>query len=212
MEAQSPIPGRAAFATLWEYLGARHEPGEALVRLYERHHGPRRKSHDWLHVVELLGKISQLAPKFNDPLLAQMAALYHAVFYEPLLDDNHARSAGIAALWLIEAKVPRPTIERISGLIRASALDARPTTADEALFHDAEWAVLGADEAVLAAYIRACAEDLQAELYPQQFEGWLLEFAERIARLPRIFHSDHFAWLERQARLNFQDPIRLLAP
>ena len=86
------------------------------------------------------------------------------------------------------------------------------TTADEALFHDAEWAVLGADEAIFAAYVRKCAEDLQADNYPMQFEGWLLEFADRISDMPRIFHSDHFAWLERQARINLRDPIRFLAP
>lgn len=211
MKMQTPIPGMGVFATLWSAIEAKAEPEEAFSRLYQRYLTPRRRSQDLVHVFDLFGVVSRLGPKFKDPLLAQMAVFYHAVFYEPVLDDNHARSAGTTALWLQEAEVPRPTVETISGLIRASELDAKVVTADQALFHDAEWAVLGAHEAMFATYVRACAEDLQAELYPQQFEGWLLNFAERIARMSKIFHSEHFAPLEAQARANFQDPIRFLS-
>lgn len=167
--------------------------------LCARYSEPHRHYHTLTHLDALFG---QLAPhRLSHPSAVHFAAWYHDVIYDTAKSDNEERSAAYAADAL--GAMGFADIARVEHMILATKNHtAPPADADEALFLDADFSILGAPPARYAAYVA----EVRAEY------GWLPEEAWRAGRMafltktaaaPRLFHTDDFETrLGAQARAN----------
>lgn len=175
---------------------------------------PPRAYHHFGHVRDVLAHYRSVAdgPGWHRPNEVWCATLYHDAVYVPGRKDNEAASARLAgthfAHWPPAVDLD---VARVTTLILATARHGgwrRGDFADDAdgedvrRFLDCDMAILGAPEAVFAAYDRAIAEEYRTVprwLYRRKRRA----FFRALLATERIFLSDFFHdRLEAKARRN----------
>jgi len=142
--------------------------------LCKRYGEPHRHYHTLRHLEDLFAKLDAHISMLRNARAVSFAAWYHDVVYDTTRSDNEERSAALAADALGMLDYPE------------SAADA-----DEALFLDADFSILGAPESRYAAYT----EEVRAEYGWLPDEAWRagrLTFLAKAAEAKRLFHTDAF--------------------
>ncbi|CAA6821030.1 MAG: Unknown protein [uncultured Sulfurovum sp.] len=102
------------------------------------------KSHNnqdrYYHTLTHLAYIYNVLPKPNKVM--EFAIFYHDIIYNPLSNDNEMQSAILCSKRLKLLKVPNKTIDAIHQLIIETKTH-EPTSEQNALFLDADLAILG---------------------------------------------------------------------
>jgi predicted metal-dependent HD superfamily phosphohydrolase len=177
---------------------------------------PPRAYHSFSHIEEVLEQMASVTG-WSDPIAVALAILFHDVIYEAGKPDNEARSADLAAAWMVE-HLPEhcAKIERVRALIMLTArhgrIEAAEVDPDAALFLDCDMAILGSAPERFAQYERAIAEEfcaIPADLYRVGRARFLRAVLARSA----IYLSAHFkATHEATARANMQRALAELEP
>jgi predicted metal-dependent HD superfamily phosphohydrolase len=165
--------------------------------LCARYSEPNRHYHTLVHLEALFAALDPFT--LTDPRSVHLAAWYHDAIYDTARADNEERSAALAH----EALAGLIDSARVEHMILATkSHTVPPADADEALFLDADFSILGAPAPRYAAY----AAEVRAEYGWLTDEGWRagrLAFLTKAAATPRLFHTDDFETrLGAQARTN----------
>ena len=160
--------------------------GAALIAAYA---APHRRYHGLAHVAFLLDEIDRRQALARDPALLRFAAWFHDAIYDPLASDNEARSANWARRDLVAHGMDSGAAAAIAALIgKTKSHHAGAATPDEALFLDMDFAILGADREVYAAY----ADNIRAEyaaVAPDAFRAGRASFLKGVLAQDRMFRT-----------------------
>lgn len=157
--------------------------GEALIAAYA---APQRRYHGLGHVAFLLDEIERRAPLLDDVVTVGFAAWYHDVVYDALARDNEERSAD----WARRDLAGLDCAERVAALIlKTKSHHAGAASADEALFLDMDFAILGARRDVYARYAEAIREEyIMAPA--DRFRAGRAAFLKGVLAQSRMFRTD----------------------
>lgn len=148
----------------------------ALEALLAHLREPHRRYHTAVHVMWVLRHVEALlrqpsTPAVADPPALRWAALYHDAIYVPTTTDNEARSAVLAVADAADIGWSADRCAMVHRLIMATAHTLPgegQVDAATAVLLDADLAILGADPADYAAYVRG----VRAEYSHVDDEGW----------------------------------------
>lgn len=151
-------PDPAPWERAWRELGLTPPPGllEELAKLWQE---PWRAYHTVEHLENGLGLMGEYRHLAAKPAELAMAFYFHDAVYDPLLHDNEARSAALAAGTLAQAGAPRELAVRIGELVMATQHVAEPPDDDAALLVDVDLAILGAGREDYDRYEKAVREE-----------------------------------------------------
>ena len=159
-------------------------------QLVTRYSTPDRAYHNLEHLAEMFLVVACLEPWIVDPDAVYLAVWFHDAIYDTRATDNEERSAQLVEEFLTPLKVPRLRIDRVAGLVRATAhltSTDPPADSDTAALLDADLAILGAAPERYARY----AHDIRLEYhwvpeadYRRDRSAVLRAFLAR----PRIFY------------------------
>jgi predicted metal-dependent HD superfamily phosphohydrolase len=177
---------------------------QVFEQLVARYSTPDRAYHNLEHLAEMFDVLDCLVPWIDDPDAVHLAVWFHDAVYDTRAPDNEERSAQLVGELLTPLKVSRPRIDRVAGLVRATAhltSPGPPADSDTAALLDADLDILSAMPERYARYAR----DIRLEY------NWVPEADYRRGRAavlqaflarPRIFHHacTHEACEERARR------------
>jgi predicted metal-dependent HD superfamily phosphohydrolase len=187
-----------------------YPPFDALVAAYT---APERHYHNLEHLSEMFRVVERLAALVEDPGALALAIWFHDAVYDSRAKDNERRSGELAVDLLGPIGVPASTIERIVGMIWATAHTAGAAPAavrDTQVLLDADLAILGASEERYARY----AEDIRKEYawVPEaDYRTGRAAVLERFLAAPRIYYTQViFEEGEQRARANLRAELTRL--
>lgn len=184
-------------------------PAEVMRDLVQRYAEPHRAYHTAEHISDVLGWFDWAAERtsWRDPVDVYIAILFHDAIYDPLSQDNEARSAALA----------RDTISaspRTQDLIRLTASHAQlaPVSVendeDAARFLDCDLAILAASPDRFDSYDAGIAHEYRAVPADLFWQG-RSKFLRGVLSRPRIFFSELFhTELDARARDNLSRVLR----
>ncbi|MCB0980316.1 MAG: hypothetical protein H6513_00670 [Acidimicrobiaceae bacterium] len=191
----------------------------ALEALLAHLREPHRRYHTAVHVMWVLRHVeatlrAPTTPTVVDPDALRWAALYHDAIYLPERSDNEARSAALAVAAAADIGWPADRRDTVHRLILATATHTLPgdgqVDAATAVLLDADLAILGAEPAEYAAYVRG----VRQEYAHVDDAGWR---AGRAAVLrgflaqPVLYRTAHMrAEREHRARANLAAELAVL--
>lgn len=210
MLATHGLPPPSRWRALWKALGATGD--DALYHeLVARYNEPHRHYHTTRHLDEIFALLPSVEPLASHAAEVEVALLFHDAIYQPLRDDNEARSAEWASAALAEGGAAREVTARVSDLIMATRHDVRPAEGDEEIVVDLDLAILGAPPERFDEYeheVRAEYASVPVLLFRRGRRTILESFLAR----PRIYHTPPFYRArERQARENLERSIGKLS-
>lgn len=172
---------------------------------------PHRAYHTLAHLEFLFARLDAHAQDAREPLRLAFAAWYHDIVYDPLATDNEERSARLAATDLTAIGLDADLTVRIASLIRATAAhQSGGDDDDDALFLDADFAILGAAPADYAAYVAGVRREYGAFDDAAWRAGRSAFLANALGR-PRVFLTDRFETADGgQARRNMAGELSSL--
>jgi predicted metal-dependent HD superfamily phosphohydrolase len=179
----------ARWQTLAAAAGLRRSDdlGVALVAAYAE---PHRRYHGLAHITFLLDEIDRRECYVADVSLLRLAAWFHDAIYDPLAKDNEERSAAWARRELVLRGTPHSRAEAVAALIvKTKSHHAGEASPDEALFLDMDFAILGADRAIYAAY----SDNIHAEyaaIPEPAFRAGRVAFLEGVLAQGRMFRTE----------------------
>jgi len=182
--------------------------GERLIAAYSE---PHRRYHGLAHVAFLLDEIDRRAALLRDIEVVAFAAWFHDAVYDPRAKDNELRSAIWAGEVLAAAGFAPERTQAVEAMIlKTISHHTGEASADEALFLDMDFAILGAPPAIYADY----AESIRAEyafVPDEQFRAGRGAFLVAVLAQPRMFRTEIYEQ-ERgaQARANIHSEIARL--
>ncbi len=176
------------FARLMEGYGV--EPARAypvfdrLVAAYEE---PHRHYHTLEHVAEVLRVVGRL----GGTSAVTLAVWFHDAVYDPRATDNEERSANLAAAELTALGIDAATVEKVSGLVRATAhLTGDPRAgAQIRILLDADLAILGAAPTRYERYAADIRKEY-AHVPDADFARGRLAILRRFLDRPAIYFDD----------------------
>jgi predicted metal-dependent HD superfamily phosphohydrolase len=170
-----------------------------LVSHYTEDH---RKYHNLSHIDRMLGWLEAAGGRMD---AVEFAIWFHDVVYQPLGSDNEAESARYFRDCL-GSDLPGPFADAVARLILATD-SARPRTGgdDENLIIDIDLSILGASPEHYAAYREAIRCEYSA-VPEDQFIAGRSAILQRFLT-QRIYSTDFFSRLEKQARLNIENEL-----
>jgi predicted metal-dependent HD superfamily phosphohydrolase len=175
-------------------LGLPPEEVEALLGAWAE---PHRHYHTLAHLESCLRHLDAARHLCTDPRAVELAVWFHDAVYEPLADDNEARSAAWAE------RVAGPTV---AAMVLATK-DHVARDADAQVLLDVDLAILGRPRAEFLAYERGVRAEYAAvpdEIYAVARREVLQHFLDR----RRIFGTDmFFMTYEAAARENLRRAI-----
>jgi predicted metal-dependent HD superfamily phosphohydrolase len=190
----------------WASLGL---AGDAACRdrLLASYADPARHYHTLQHLAGCLDLFDELAHLAERPGEASIALWFHDAVYIPQAKDNEARSAAWAGDALRTAGAASAAIERVQGLIMATARHAASGERDASLVIDIDLAILGAAPARFAEYERQVRSEyaaVPANVYAEKRRAVLAGFLAR----PTIYGTPELqARLEEPARENLRRAV-----
>ncbi len=155
-------------------------------RLEEAYDDPGRGYHDRLHLTEVLEHVEDLlAADDQDRDAIVLAAWFHDAVYDGR-DDDEERSARLAE----EALAGTPLAAEVGRLVRLTA-GHRPADDDRAgqLLCDADLAILAADDARYAAYVRGVRTEY-AHVPDADFAAGRAAVLRDLLAKPTLFHTE----------------------
>jgi predicted metal-dependent HD superfamily phosphohydrolase len=186
-----------------------YPPFDALVAAYT---APERHYHNLGHLSEMFRVAERLAALVEDEGALALAIWFHDAVYDSRAKDNERRSGELAVDLLGPIGVPASTIERIVGMIWATAhtADAPPAARDTQVLLDADLAILGASEERYVKY----AADIRKEYawVPEaDYRAGRAAVLERFLAAPRIYYTQMmFEEGEQRARANLRAELTQL--
>ena len=182
--------------------------GEPVFRLLvAAHSAPDRHYHNLDHLAEMFPVIARLTGSPDGPAAVQLAVWFHDAVYDARAKDNEARSAELAVAVLGLIGVPRPELDRVARLIRATAhmADSRPPDDREtAILLDADLAIFGAPEERYRQYASAIRQEY-AWVPDPEYRKARTKVLENFLARPRIFCTESMRKeAEEPARANIQ--------
>jgi predicted metal-dependent HD superfamily phosphohydrolase len=182
----------------------------ALAEVNSAYAEPHRHYHNFAHISQVLDVLLLWERELKDRKSLFLAAIYHDVVYDPTKHDNEERSADLADQAMRRLGIDDDRIARIRYLI----LVTKDHTASE---DDSDaWLLLGADLSILA-FPKDRYEAYRLAIRKEY--GWVPErdfctgrrrVLEGFLQRPRIFRSEHLAYLEERARANIAGEIALI--
>jgi predicted metal-dependent HD superfamily phosphohydrolase len=180
-----------ALAARWRADTVGLSGGEAQWgALRQRYSEPHRHYHTLDHLAELFAHLDAYRARLRDPRAVAFAAWYHDAIYDTTRGDNEALSAEMAGAAL-DAMGYGNASAVLHMVLATKDHTAPPADADEALFLDADFAILGAAPARYESYI----QQVRAEFGWVPDEGWRagrLAFLTKASAVSRLFHTDDF--------------------
>ena len=172
---------------------------------------PHRAYHTLAHLDFVFAMLDTHAAGAREPDRLAFACWYHDVIYDPRASDNEARSADRATAELTALGVKPTLVMRIDRLIRATAAhQSAEADADDALFLDADFSVLGAPPETYAAYVKG----VRFEYAHVDDAGWRAGrggFLRKALAAERLFRTDVFeAAYGAQAKANIAAELEAL--
>lgn len=210
MLATHGFPPSARWRALWKALGAVGD--DALYHeLLARYNEPHRHYHTTRHLEEIFALLPSVESLARHAAEVEVALLFHDAVYEPLRQDNEARSAEWAVTTLEAGGAARDVASRVSDLIMATRHDVRPAEGDEEVVVDLDLAILGAPPERFDEYeheVRAEFAVVPVLVFRKGRRNILQSFLDR----PRIYHTAPlYRTRERQARENLERSIGKLS-
>lgn len=162
---------------------------DGLVASYTE---PHRAYHTLVHLDAVFAMLDRHVPHLGDKSWLEFACWYHDVVYDPRAKDNEDRSAVRASVELLSIGVLPDVVARVAALIRATAHhQSAEADADDALFLDADFSILGAPPEAYRAYVQG----VRFEYAHVDDAGWRAgrgAFLKGALAAPRIFRTDAF--------------------
>jgi predicted metal-dependent HD superfamily phosphohydrolase len=161
---------------------------DVLVAAYS---APERRYHNLEHLADMFRVADRLAPVVDDPAALHLAIWFHDAVYDSRAKDNERRSGELAVDLLGPVGVPGATIERVVGMVWATAHagdDGPPALRDTQALLDADLAILGASEERYARYTR----DIRSEYLwvpDAEYRAGRAAVLERFLARPRVYHT-----------------------
>ncbi len=153
---------------------------------------PHRAYHTLEHLDFVFAMLDAHAGKAKEPARLAFACWYHDIIYDPRASDNEVRSADRATAELTGIGVRPDLVARIDRLIRATAAhQSAEGDADDALFLDADFSILGATPKAYAAYVKG----VRLEYAHVDDAGWRAgrgAFLRKALTADRLFRTDVF--------------------
>jgi predicted metal-dependent HD superfamily phosphohydrolase len=180
---------------------------DVLVAAYS---APERHYHNLEHLTEMFRVIERGSVPIVEPAALHLAVWFHDAVYDSRASDNERRSAELAVDLLGPIGVPASSIERIVGMIWATAHTMEgtvPAAPETQLLLDADLAILGASETRYARY----AADIRKEyawVPDGEYRTGRTSVLARFLAAPRIFQTPLvFEEGEERARANLRQEI-----
>lgn len=190
-------------------LGAPAEIAAAEWSRIETAYGaPERRYHGLSHLDFLFRELDRRSPA--EPLRLAFAAWYHDLVYDPQRGDNEAGSAEIAREALPRMGADEDLTERVARLIEATADHlAGGSDADDNLFLDMDFCILGAPAAIYDAYAEGVRQEY-AWAPDDLYAAGRGDFLKRALERERVFLTEAFeAEYGAQARENMARELAL---
>jgi predicted metal-dependent HD superfamily phosphohydrolase len=176
-------------------------------RLVEAYAAPGRRYHDTRHLAEVLDHLAHLLPRTSlsqaEGDVVVLAAWFHDAVYDARPDDEE-RSAALAEGTLPSCAVPPRVVAEVARLVRVTRdHDPGPDDLAGQLLCDADLAILAADPARYAEYVRGVREEY-SRVGDAAFREGRAAVLRALAQGP-LFHTPaaREAW-EARARANLE--------
>lgn len=199
----------ARWNEIFAELGLPADP-EVHAELRCRYSGPGRAYHNLHHVCECLDLFERVRAHCLHPQEVELALWFHDAVCDARRSDNELRSAEWAVAVLRRVGADPGTVERVYGLILATAPQVDPVTEDECLIADIDLAILGARPRRYEAYERELRQEhhhVPQTLYTTMRKKILRDYLQR----PQLYHTEWFrSRYETPARGNLQRMLRRL--
>ena len=181
----------------------------AFRRLDAAYREPHRAYHTWRHIEECVEQLdrcriqARLDPATGDCL--EYALFYHDIVYQPMRDDNEARSAETASVELTRLGAEVTQVELVGELImttRHAGSRAPEESSVHAFIADIDLSILGADWDRFVEYDRQIRLEY-GHLDDREFKQGRASVLESFIERRSIYSTPCFAArLERPARSN----------
>lgn len=126
------------------------------VKLTQAYTQPDRHYHTLRHIQQVLQTVQWLQDEAENPAIAQLAAWFHDVVYNPRATDNEENSAAYAVDCLSQLQLPSWAIAATTRLILSTKHHrAALTDADMQVLLDADLAILGSEPSRYQHYAQA---------------------------------------------------------
>ncbi len=163
--------------------------GASLVSAYA---APQRRYHGLAHIDFLLNEIDRRAALLTDADMLRLAAWFHDAIYDPLTKDNEDLSADWARRDLVRCGLDASRADAVATLIaKTKSHHAGGATADEALFLDMDFAILGGDRPSYETYARNIRAEYAAVPEPA-FRAGRAAFLKAVLLQDRMFRTDPY--------------------
>ncbi|QDA60651.1 HD domain-containing protein [Hymenobacter jejuensis] len=185
---------------------------QAMLRqLTEAYDSSSRHYHTFTHIRNVLDDLERHAAQLQDPVVVQLAVWFHDALYNPMRDDNEARSASMAQEFLAHTNLAAARRERVSYLIERTKDHTAPQPAADTDLHlllDADLGILGVSEADYWQYARQVRQEYR--LVPDfMYRRGRRKVLEKLLAAPIIYHTADFRnKLEVPARRNLKAELR----
>ncbi|BCW88655.1 hypothetical protein sos41_17960 [Alphaproteobacteria bacterium SO-S41] len=175
-------------------LATRNELGadryfDGIVAAYSE---PHRAYHTLEHLDFIFARLVEHAADAKEPSRLAFAAWYHDILYDPAAKDNEEKSALRAIEELTDLGATPAFVKRVARLIRATAAHTKGgADADDDLFLDADFSILGADPKTYRRYVA----NVRREYAAVSDENWRTgrgAFLANALAQPRVFRTDRF--------------------
>jgi predicted metal-dependent HD superfamily phosphohydrolase len=185
--------------------------GDEFLILRRAYAEPHRHYHTLRHVEAMMTLAVPLERRATDFPSVLWAIWYHDAIYDPRAADNEERSADWAKRSLNAWGVDGVRVDRVVSLILRSKHDgAAPSTPDEAIFLDADLAILGSDPELYDQYARAIRGEY-AFVPEAAYRAGRAEVLRTFLQRPRLYFTDVlFRTHESRARSNLRREIGML--
>lgn len=197
----------ARWSEIFAEMGLRGDP-LTHAELRRHYSEASRVYHTLHHVAECLDLFDLVRGLADHPLELELAIWFHDGYYDVRRADNELRSAEWASTALATAGASPQVVERVYGLVLATAAQAEPLSDDECLMIDIDQAILGARPARYAEYERQIRQEHRH--VPQSLYQSVRKKDLRDALLrPQIYWTEWFrSRYEAAARSNIQRALR----
>ncbi|WP_303310153.1 hypothetical protein [Hymenobacter sp. BT730] len=175
-----------------------------LVRAYE---APERHYHSLEHIRRLLNTLDEHRDMVQDATVVELAIWFHDAVYNPLRDDNEARSSQLAREFLENTSLSKEQWARVRFLIERTKDHSQPQPADDTDLHfflDADLQILGAPEADYGQYAQQVRQEYR--LVPDfLYRRGRRKVLEKLLSSSPLYRTNFFHQkLEEAARYNLQ--------
>lgn len=185
-----------------------------FAELIADYHTKNRHYHNLQHLVSLFEWSDAYAGHLQEQDVVELAIFYHDIIYNPLRQDNEARSAECAVRELQHLGVQEEKVNRVATFIRATAkhdLGDAAAASDLAYFLDFDLAILGSDWNVYQNYTRQIRKEYK--VYPGfLYKQGRIKVLQAFLAKPHIFFTAAIReQLETKARSNMQRELEILS-